>query len=252
LEYKHSNPAQYQQWDARLMGISLELPTTYLDGKEGFRPPTKRKSAESSSAPSTKGDTAHSPFLWQAPSSEAVLYFGERWVELHGYVSQLLVAQTEWRRLPPVIGERHCARTHPGWLEHAVKLARARGYWMLYPGPETASNLAMVHNELYQPPEEFGGVRGHRGGGRPPARAEEVRLAPTDLLDSLPDGGALPDFDDMQILAWDGKRTTLEDMNRAALDYAVVFRLATGCATHEASAKWPDAHAKDLFCGNDI
>ena len=24
MEYKHSNPAKYQQWDARLMGISLE------------------------------------------------------------------------------------------------------------------------------------------------------------------------------------------------------------------------------------
>jgi hypothetical protein len=246
LEYKHSNPAVFQEWGQRLMGISLDLPSTQLDGNEGFKPPSRRQSAKSSV--DAKAAAGQESFLWQAPNNNAILFMGDKWVELHGYVSRLLVAQSKWQKMPALFGERLVSKNYPAWLEHAVRLARARGYFTVYPGPDTASNLATVHSELYQPPEEYANAAGKT---KPPT-TEETRLVPTDLLTSLPDGGALPHMTDLPMLGWDAKQVAWENMYTAAMAYADELRIATGCDGEVIRKAKPDRLARDLFCEDEV
>ena len=69
LEYNYSIPWASEK---HLMGISLDLPSTYLNDTTAFSPPSKTGKSGSDS------DSAIS-FLWQAPNSNAVLYFGDMW-----------------------------------------------------------------------------------------------------------------------------------------------------------------------------
>jgi hypothetical protein len=244
LEYKHSNPAIFQEWGQRLMGISLELPAAHLDGTDGFKSPSKRKPGESTDSPKA---LASGSFLWQAPNSNAILLMGDKWVELHSFVSRLLVAQSKWQKMPSVFGERLTSKNFPAWLEHAVRLARARGYFTVYPAPETASNLATVHTELYQPPEEYASTSGKL---KPPS-SDETKLVPTDLMRSLPDDGALPHLTDLPMLSWDGSSVTWESMYTAAVAYADMMKTAMGCEAPSGKKAKADKFARDLFCDED-
>ncbi|KAK1831397.1 hypothetical protein QBC39DRAFT_351867 [Podospora conica] len=238
LEYLHSTAAVTQQWDARLFGISLNLPTTHLDATKPFTPPKSPKSAS---------PTNDAPFLWQAPNSDAVLYTGQKWTELHAFASRLL--ETRQSPLPAIFTDKRVSKRFPSWLEHALKLCRARGYWTLYPSPTTARNLAVVHSELYRAPEEYEDElrpAGSRTGG---GRRKEGILAPGPLLDSLPGGGELPGFDDMALLAWDGRAMTLGEVDRTAEKYAGELRRAVGgCERLTVKELGPRADAGDLFC----
>ena len=145
---------------SRLFAISLEQPTRLLDEKAPLTLPSRTIDIESPEA----GGDAPTSFLWQAPSSNAVLYMGEKWVDLHSFVSRSLAAAGAESRsttsgnpatTPALLAEKFVSKRHPSWLEHALRLARLRGYYTLYPGEETARNLATVHSELYQAPEEY-------------------------------------------------------------------------------------------------
>lgn len=69
LEYKYSLSKAFI--NLNLLGISLDVPLNYLNGTSKFVPPLINK---------TTGDNVKlevpSPFLWQAPNSNAQLYFG--------------------------------------------------------------------------------------------------------------------------------------------------------------------------------
>ena len=138
LEYKHSTSALSES--GRLLGISLELPTHYLNGSKGFSHPSN--------------DDFSPFFLWQAPNSNAALYFGDKWAEFHSFLSNRLAAQ-------PWSAQEHYSKLvsekHPAWMEYLLELVRARGYAMLYPSfaSHEASAIVTVHQDLYQPPEEF-------------------------------------------------------------------------------------------------
>lgn len=241
LEYRYSNEAVLQEWDKRLMGISLDLPLTLLDATEPFTPPSKRDIL-----PAAAEEEANEPvsFLWQAPNSNAVLFPGDKWVELHGFVTQFVAAQHTHPALPAVFADKLVSKRYPSWLEHALRLARARGYWTLYPGRLTARNLAAVHNELYKVPEEYAA----EVLADTPERAE-VTLAAGPLLDSLPDGGTLPPFDDLPLLGWDGATTTLAKLDAAAAEYASQIRSAIGgCENFLPEDLVPHRSASDLFC----
>lgn len=109
LEYKYST----RQYDATsLLGISLDLPTTYLNDTTKLTPPLLNKTA--------------TPFVWQAPNSNAALYFGDKWVELHDLVSRSLTSH----HMAPASSTAHkeVSKTYPSWLEHVLELARVRGY----------------------------------------------------------------------------------------------------------------------------
>jgi len=249
LEYIHSNAAVTQQWDSRLLGISLDLPSTHLDSVKRFTVPPKKDSSPSAPA-DINGPTS---FLWQSPNSNAVLYTGQKWVELHAFVSRLLDLQhkagTRQTPLHSLFTEKVVSKRYPSWLEHALKLSRARGYWTLYPSALTASNLAVVHSELYRAPEEYEKDVRREGGHK---ADEEVALADGPLLDSLPSGGSLLPFDEMPLMLWDGTATKLKELDSNAAEYTAKFRKAVGgCEALSASDLLPKKSARDLFCSKE-
>lgn len=240
LEYLYSGPARFQGWDSRLLGISLDLPSALMDASGSFTPPSREQTSD------TMADNA-TPFLWQAPNSNAALYTGEKWVELHALVSSLLEFQRNTQPVPAFFTQKLVSKKYPSWLEHALKLSRARGYWMLYPSGATARNLAAVHNELYRAPEEYEGEL-----EKDTPRNIEVALTGDVLFDSLPGRGALLPFSEMPLLLWDGKTTDLRSLDNAAAEYANEFRVAVGgCEALTPEDLVPRRSMEDLFCMRD-
>ncbi|KAK6957729.1 hypothetical protein Daesc_000517 [Daldinia eschscholtzii] len=261
MEYKYSAISTHQHWDRRLFGISLEQPLQLLDGKGSFSPPSISKEPESSEAPQNEISTS---FLWQAPTSNAVLFLGDKWVELQDFVSRSLEAKQESDPVPALLSEKVVSTQHPSWLEHALRLARARGYWMLYPSVDIARNLATVHRELKHIPEEYDNQENSKPLLADDASEEEIEkvrqmiragpeitLAPVSLLDGLPNKGNLRPLGDLPILAWDGQETNFEELNSAAIKYAAEFREKAGNCVTEPGEKLKEKErlsAKDLFC----
>ncbi|KAL7627483.1 hypothetical protein AAE478_001676 [Parahypoxylon ruwenzoriense] len=264
LEYRYSAVSTYQHWDRRLFGISLEQPLQLLDGKEALSLPSLLKGTGSGDQDEREISTS---FLWQAPTSNAVLFLGEKWTELHDFVSRSLEAKQDLDPTPALLSEKVVSTQYPSWLEHALRLARARGYWMLYPGDDTARNLATVHNELNHMPEEYSNLESSRTILADDASEEEIEnvrqkirlsmeipLAPVSLLDSLPNKGNLRPFGDLPILTWDGLSTEFEELNSLAVGYAKEFKEKVGgCSADSAEKqkKKENLSTQDLFCLTD-
>lgn len=255
LEYRYST-----QWAGykHLMGISLDLPSTYLNDTTGFTPP--RRTSKSSSDP----DSAIS-FLWQAPNSNAALYFGDMWTELHSFLGHSLISQHKLPT-PTTLNFKEVSKTYPSWLENILQLVRTRGYYFLYSTLADEAALATIHNELYKAPEEFsnsGDVKEHSA---PVASADftadpvhhlslqhtEKPLASRSLLSLLPSDGILPSLTDMPLLSWDGKAITNMELEEAASNYSQVFRREIGrCSTSDKHKTILEGSANDLFCLDD-
>lgn len=250
LEYKYAgnNPAVQN-----LLSLSLDLPSTYLNDTEKFTPPVSNSTVWDNVV-----NTGVSPFLWQAPNSNAALYFGDKWVELHDFVSQSLESQ---RTLPTptTLNEKQVSKTYPSWLEHILRLARARGYWTLYPNFENDDRLVTLHNDLYQPPEEYSEeVTSELGDndelGADPAhylslKNSETTLSKTNLLSMMPNKGELPKVWDMPVLTYDGERVAVDGLYKSSLSYSDVFRREVGgCGPDDMEKVKVEAEAGDLFC----
>ncbi|OTA63642.1 hypothetical protein K449DRAFT_432950 [Hypoxylon sp. EC38] len=264
LEYRYSAISTYQHWDRRLFGISLEQPLQLLDGKKSLSLPSVLKSTRSGDAADGEISTS---FLWQAPTSNAVLFLGEKWMELHDFVSRSLEAKQELDPVPALLSEKLVSTQYPSWLEHAFRLARARGYWMLYPGEDTARNLATVHSELNRIPEEYATQENSKPLLADDASEEEIEnvrqkirfgteipLAPVSLLDSLPNEGNLRPFGDLPILTWDGQSTDFEELNSLSAKYAAEFKEIVGKCGKESADKKKEKEnlsTQDLFCATD-
>ncbi|KAK4227859.1 hypothetical protein QBC38DRAFT_476745 [Podospora fimiseda] len=236
LEYAYSTTSLIQEWDSRLLGFSLDLPTTSLNASQPFTPPTSTKYTKKK----TSGED--SPFLWQSPNSNAMLYLGSKWIELHTLVSKTLELQHTAN--PPFFSEKEVSKRYPAWLEHALRLTRVRGYWTLYPSKSIASTLATVHNELYRAPEEY-------------ERELEKDLITADDKDEVAIGSSsrpilqqtLPPFDEMPLLLWNGNPTDLYNLDAFAADYAFDFRRAVGgCEALATEDLVPRKDIGDLFC----
>ncbi len=245
LHYLYSGPAVTQEWDSRLLGISLDLPSSGLDGSTPFTPPPAKAKSTQSSPPSTNDPTS---FLWQAPNSNAALFTGQKWMELHALVSNLLAFQQQHgtsQPLPTFFTTKQVSKKPPAWLEHALRLARARGYFTLYPSISIARSLATVHSELYRAPEEYEREL-------PKERDPEmpVPVPGGTLVDSLPGRGRLLGFDEMPLLLWDGRPATLEGLDQAAAGYAEEFRRAVGGCQGLAAEELVAGRKSmgDLFC----
>ncbi|SPN98573.1 uncharacterized protein DNG_01619 [Cephalotrichum gorgonifer] len=226
LEYVYSASSVRQKWDERLVGINLDLPSTYLNASEVFVPPTNP-------------DFASSAFLWQAPSSNAVLITGKKWAELHAFVSRSLDFRSTAATVPAILINKVVSKTYPAWLENLAQLCRLRGYFTLYPSPETAATLATVHQDLAQPPEEYA-----NSPPPPMKKGKEVVLGENsrDTLHTLPHDGDLLPPDALPLLGWAGDETTLAKVDEGAVRYADEFRTAVGC-----TGAGKDG-ADDLFC----
>lgn len=250
LEYGYSVPATMQQWDSRLLGISLDLPSTHPGtALKPFSPPSASKKTTTAQQKQQQKKTSadnNTPFLWQAPGSNAILYNGQKWTELHKLVSKSLefIHQQPQEQQDTTtanaasslafFSQKQVSKHYPSWLEHALRLARARGYFTLYPSPQTARNLATVHNELYRAPEEYSGNGRQDDNVEGQKEKDEISLSPSgSLLDSLPAGGQLLPFGDMPLLDWEGRTTSLAEVDKRAGEYVDEFRKAVGCGKLE-------------------
>jgi hypothetical protein len=235
------------------MGISLDLPSTYLNDTTPFSLPKSNPN----------GGSEFQNFLWQAPNSAAALYFGNKWTELHSLISHTLISQQKLPT-PTTLNSKEISKAYPSWLEHILSLARTRGYYMLYPSLDQDIVLATSHNELYQPPEEYSY---HKDDGPTAPSAEpstdwtadparhlslqhrEQPLASTNLLSILTSEDVLPNLADMPLLSWDGKLMTDHQMREAASAYSQVFkREIGGCSTADTRVTRVEGSANDLFC----
>jgi len=260
LEYKYSKASSTKKETANLIGISLELPSTQLDDISPLEPPPPNLPKSDESADE---ETA---FLWQAPNSNAALYFGDKWMEFHSfYMGRISKPPTSF---PKVVSEKH-----PSWLEYALELMRARGYAMLYPNFNSEDGaLATVHEELYEIPEEFLKEKPSSDMSAPPLSPEDAleadpslrpskvkgppvterALLTSTLLDLLPQSGELPALMYLPILTIDAKPITLEAMGHSAQVFSDTFRHQTGsCGPNEVPPEYVTNSANDLFCHLD-
>ncbi len=269
LDYKYSNTALHTS--EGIMGISLERPSTTLSGEDSLSIPE-----EASTKPL---------FLYQAPNSNAALYFGDKWVELHSFLSNRFAVDKDVQKdgdaAYPV------SMSYPSWLNYVLELARARGYTMLYPTLSSSeTTLATIHTELYHPPEEYTNPT-PVASENPPSK-ESPLTASTELVDisqgpriesptasgsllhllnpklsSSDSGGALPALSDLPILSHTGEYLPQGQvsLNQAALNYAEDFaRNRGGCnaaggggdeqesKTKKKRPKRKPWSADDLFC----
>lgn len=229
-----------QDFHSKLMGISFSTPATLLDTSQ---PLTVGGPSDGSGSAS-----AETPFLWQAPTSDAVMFMGEKWVELHGYVSQILEKQAQMSATPALISKKEISKKHPAWLESVLQLSRIRGYLTLYPGQETANTILGVHTELNDKPEEYeDDPEDPTAGLRDQANEPFNAGSQVDMLTTLPKGGVLSTLADLPVLSWDGAKVQLSEIDATAIDYAAQFRREVGECRDVGVIK-ADRHARDLFC----
>jgi hypothetical protein len=248
LEYKYS--ASNVDTHQNLLSISLDLPSTHINNSADFEPPS---AGQSSGVEATQ-------FLWQAPNSNAALYFGDKWVELHDFVTNLLTSQ-HTLPTPTALDQKLVSKIYPSWLEHILKLSRARGYWSLYPNFKNTDALETLHTELYQPPEEYfndpemaspNPSSELTAGPQLPHMHPETALISKSLLSALPNNGDLPRMMDMPLLTWDGERVKVTVIEQNAVDYSRIFQQEIGgCDATAAPKKRVGLTASDLFCLND-
>ncbi|KAL9102963.1 MAG: hypothetical protein Q9163_001950 [Psora crenata] len=261
LEYKYSVHATISRNSAKVMGISLDLPTAFLNDSTNFKPPWKEMSV-------LKGPDAliaeQTPFLWQAPNNNAALYFGEKWMEFHSFLTARLSK-------PPKTSPKLVSEKHPSWLEYMLELMRARGWSLLYPGLFADDiALATVHDELYQVPEEFSRKAALTGTPTPSLSPDQLleadpslqahkappntehRLLESSLTSLLPNKGDLPDIDQVALVSYDGELISAEDSKAAATSFLEEFRQSVGtCDPGELPAPYKWTSAADLFCHLD-
>ncbi|KAI1168314.1 hypothetical protein F5B18DRAFT_658626 [Nemania serpens] len=247
LEYHYSATSEFHDWGHHLFGISLGQPLMALDGKKPFSPPLFKHPDD------VNGEIGGipSPFLWQAPTSGAVLFIGEKWMELHDFVSRTMQAKENLDVVPAVISEKVISKQHPSWLEHALRLARVRGYWFLYPGKEVAEHLATVHGELYNVPEEYLGAKESRKITQRVRLAPETQLSSLSLLDTLPNNGILWPLTALPVASWEGAEVDPRDLRVNANYFELAFKkLVGGCDAESGKGQksYEAASAQDLFC----
>ncbi|EXJ56005.1 hypothetical protein A1O7_08936 [Cladophialophora yegresii CBS 114405] len=138
LEYKYG--AGNPNLTKHMMGISLELPPVGPDLK------TKAPYGSHLAEPCV---------LWQAPTSNAALFFGDRWIELHTFLSYRLLLDPELGQKTP--SSPSLSHKFPSWLQPVLEMMQVRGYYMMYPTfmLREGSSALTVHRELAQSPEEF-------------------------------------------------------------------------------------------------
>lgn len=259
LEYKYAAHGKETKNSPLLMGISLELPTHFLNDSEPLVPPLMEK-PPSNRKSGTPGEPT--PFLWQAPNSNAALYFGDKWTEFHSFLTARLSK-------PPISRSKLISQKHPSWLEFLLELMRARRYSLLYPhfSVDDAA-IATVHDELYQVPEEYPREPSapasipelnpdeplslvYEKKDRPPPNAERPLLSST-LLSILPNSGDLPEIPDLPLLAFDGSSLTQQQANDGAWAFTEAYRRDIGgCKSETEVTKREPNSALDLFCHLD-
>ncbi|KAJ5719480.1 hypothetical protein N7493_007935 [Penicillium malachiteum] len=239
LTYKNS--ARNPEMTSKLFGISLELPSLKPGIKdETFFPPTM----------DTEKSASHPgfipTFLWQAPASDAVLYFGEKWVEFHEFLSNRLeTSKTNGniRSQDKLVSQRY-----PAFMEYMLELMRANGYYMAYPSFPgiKASSLVTVHNDLYESPDEFSSDGNDEVEIEMVAPEKSFSSASTisTLFNSFE--GGLPNIETLPLLSFDGKEMTKDSLVEQTKVFLQKFRTQHGgCPNDQEEMESP---SDALFC----
>ncbi|KAK4544337.1 hypothetical protein LTR36_004228 [Oleoguttula mirabilis] len=265
LEYKYSSYGSPSSDD--LLGISLDVPSAFLNGSGDFLPPvTADMPAEKYKDIAIYNQNAAAPFLYQAPSATASLIFGEKWATLHDFLSHRLAASHAGKTEKT---KKLVSETEPAWLEYLLELMRARGWSMLHP----AAPLVTIHNELSHIPEEY--VREKSTNRKdvetvpelehleeeafltasaPPAvveHAERQQQTPQPLHEMLPFDGDLPELPHLPVFYHNGDVLTAPAATMLMNEYLPVFRQQVGrCDRPQASRKRVvhELATDDLFC----
>lgn len=266
LEYKYSTFGERTHEAKNLMGFTLELPSTYLNDSTPLDPPVLDRDHVKRSSREAHEPT---PFLWQAPNSNAALYFGEKWVELHSFLSARMYIQDP--RLPtdqrPPPQKKVVSESYPSWMEYFQELMRVRGYFLLYPHfPDSDDAIVTIHGELRQPPQEFSKERSPSIADPPkldpnepfvadPSAFEpilppspEAPLLVKNLMALLPYSGDLPQITKLPILSHEGNILSRQDAIAAAHQLTDEFRDRIGRCNGNEESLVESMSAKDLFC----
>lgn len=261
LEYKYSNYGHQGRDSKNLMGFSLELPSLYLNNSAKLVPPT---------IGSAQNIDESTPFLWQAPNCNAALYFGDKWIELHSFLSSRISGQDP--DLPddqsPTARQKVVSEYYPAWMEYVQELMRVREYSLLYPNfPESKDAIVAVHNELHRPPEEYKSSRPLSSSTPVPTlnpkdlfivdpsahssnlpAGPESPLLTSSLISLLPNSGDLPELPELPILSFDGNVLSESLSESTAHNFASDFRREIGRCNSKHKVVIEDMSADDLFC----
>ncbi|KAI9171109.1 hypothetical protein HJFPF1_00589 [Paramyrothecium foliicola] len=234
--------------DTRLMGMSFSIPATYPDAVKSFEPPQWTDEQE------IKRQGTF--FLWQSPASDAVLLLGNKWVELHAFVSQVLEIQSSMPTTPALLAKKEVSKKYPSWMEHLMRLSRLRGYYTMYPSLEVASSIIGVHTDLNSLPEEYQDESTNKEEEEWATGEARQGFDPKSNLDVFTtfskSKASLSSIDDdgPPLLTWDGEEVELVELDQRAAKFAEEFRRNVGQCDDEQLAQMPppDAYARDLFC----
>lgn len=219
----------------------MTVPTTTIGGDAPFKAPGPVNSDK-------RHRVAGTSFLWQSPHSDAVVFMGNKWTELHRFLGEVLERQHSTAP-SAMLTEKIAGKQYPAWLEHMLRLSRARGYFTLYPSGDTSSALVTIHSDLAQPPDEYAQEQAAVSASHV---AENHQAASAPLLgikDTLPGRGALAPFEAMPLLGWNGKGARLEELDRTMIQYMNQWRrLVGGCSDDEKDGLETNDAAKELFC----
>lgn len=256
LEYRYSSSAIASLSAFQLMGISLECPSALHNG-------TKLNLAEMAQS------TSPPLFLWQGPNSRAALYFGEKWTELHSFLShRLATARDSSSPTAPISSE------YPAWLLYASELLRARNYYMLYPDVKPGgAPLVNIHDDLYHPTDNLPAAELATENTPAPvalsgkevltdaiererSASPETIIRNTEGITSILLGTAgmttLPPFQSLPHLSYEGVLISSETSLTASQAFADRFSLDLGgCKGLEDRAPASAGMADDLFCDNE-
>ncbi|KAJ5746100.1 hypothetical protein N7520_011282 [Penicillium odoratum] len=242
LAYKQS--ARDPDLTSKLLGISLELPSAKPTMKDDpFFAPLSESKAKTEYIPS---------FLWQAPNSNAALYFGDKWAEFHSFLSSRLDVSESKANIPSQ--EKLISPKYPAFMEYLLEMMRAKGYYMLYPSfsGTRASSLVTVHQDLAQEPEEY--IQDTKHGVSEDNLSDDIELVTpektpnqastiTTLFDTFELG--LPGMETLPLISFDGENLAQERLTQVAKDYSQQFRTHYGgCSSSPGGAGYSD----DLFC----
>ena len=130
LENKYSS--RMKMMSSNMMGISLEQSEIHA------KPHTDTQTT-------AEGSTV----LWQHVSRYAALYTGDKWIEVHNFLTHRLTVDPQLSRSMPAAETSPDAE--PVWIRTLSELMQAKGYFMLHPlRQDEDSSLITVHQELYQ------------------------------------------------------------------------------------------------------
>lgn len=242
LNYKHS--ARTTKLTPELFGISLELPSSTLAGAKPFSPPEK----------ALEGEGELPMFLWQAPNSNAALYFGDKWTELYSFLSRRLTVGGAKS------SEEKVSKQYPAVLEYMLELMRAQNSFLAYPAFPLRGNspLATIHSELrYVSEDSASNNLGKREEAAASDHIDEFvdRLESTEkppssapnlmpLLDQF--AWRLPDLEDLPTVSYSGDASSAVDLAQQAQEYRERFRASHGHC-HDDSRE-DETSPDSLFC----